>query len=143
MMQPMSAEATVIRNYIDWVIALPWGDKSDENYEHHVLEALWLKQTHNQVDAELLNQMLNANDHRARAAAVRVLSFWLDRVPNYTKLIENSINDDHPRVRLEGVRACSFLDGDEAIEMALGVLEHDVDDYIQYTLDETMRALEQ
>ena len=28
-MQPMSAEATVIRNYIDWILALPWGDKSE------------------------------------------------------------------------------------------------------------------
>ena len=33
MMQPMSAEATVVRNYIDWVLALPWYDKSDENYD--------------------------------------------------------------------------------------------------------------
>ena len=29
-----------------------------------------------------------------------------------------------------------------AIEMALGVLEYDMDDYLQYTLDETMRQLE-
>ena len=33
MMQPMSAEATVVRNYIDWVLALPWADKSEENYD--------------------------------------------------------------------------------------------------------------
>ena len=33
MMQPMSAEATVVRNYIDWVLALPWFDKSEENYD--------------------------------------------------------------------------------------------------------------
>jgi len=33
MMQPMSAEATVIRNYIDWVLALPWDHKSEENYD--------------------------------------------------------------------------------------------------------------
>jgi len=30
MMSPMSAEATVVRNYIDWVLALPWEDKSDD-----------------------------------------------------------------------------------------------------------------
>ena len=27
-MSPMSAEATVIRNYLDWVLSLPWGTKS-------------------------------------------------------------------------------------------------------------------
>ena len=35
------------------------------------------------------------------------------------------------------------LNAEDAIELALGVLEHDVDDYLQYTLDETMRRLEQ
>ena len=28
MMSPMSAEATVVRNYIDWLLALPWKQKS-------------------------------------------------------------------------------------------------------------------
>jgi len=37
MMTPMSAEATVVRNYIDWIISLPWykvtevGDDLDES----------------------------------------------------------------------------------------------------------------
>jgi ATP-dependent Lon protease len=33
MMQPMSAEATVVRNYIDWILALPWFERSEENYD--------------------------------------------------------------------------------------------------------------
>ena len=37
MMSPMSAEATVVRNYIDWVIALPWEDKTEDR--HDILEA--------------------------------------------------------------------------------------------------------
>jgi len=40
MMQPMSAEATVIRNYIDWVLALPWGDKTEENYDIDAAEQI-------------------------------------------------------------------------------------------------------
>lgn len=33
MMSPMSAEATVVRNYIDWVLSLPWQDYSNETHD--------------------------------------------------------------------------------------------------------------
>jgi ATP-dependent Lon protease len=33
MMSPMSAEATVVRNYIDWVLSLPWQDYSEESHD--------------------------------------------------------------------------------------------------------------
>ena len=33
MMSPMSAEATVVRNYVDWMIALPWGDYSEDRID--------------------------------------------------------------------------------------------------------------
>jgi ATP-dependent Lon protease len=32
MMAPMSAEATVVRNYIDWLLDLPWGDKTENKH---------------------------------------------------------------------------------------------------------------
>src|SRR4249919_2360737 len=42
MMSPMSAEATVVRNYIDWILSLPWNeftdDKLDINDAEKVLE---------------------------------------------------------------------------------------------------------
>jgi len=33
MMSPMSAEATVVRNYIDWMLDLPWKDYSEEKHD--------------------------------------------------------------------------------------------------------------
>ena len=33
MMSPMSAEATVVRNYIDWIIGLPWNDFTDDKLD--------------------------------------------------------------------------------------------------------------
>ena len=33
MMSPMSAEATVVRNYIDWILSLPWGSYKEENQD--------------------------------------------------------------------------------------------------------------
>jgi ATP-dependent Lon protease len=42
-MSPMSAEATVVRNYLDWLLGLPWSKKSkiktDLNHAEKVLEA--------------------------------------------------------------------------------------------------------
>ncbi len=37
MMSPMSAEATVVRNYIDTVLSLPWADKTEEKLD--IIEA--------------------------------------------------------------------------------------------------------
>ncbi|WP_296428557.1 endopeptidase La [Yoonia sp.] len=34
-MSPMSAEATVVRNYLDWLLALPWGIKSRTKKDLH------------------------------------------------------------------------------------------------------------
>jgi ATP-dependent Lon protease len=33
MMSPMSAEATVVRNYIDWIISLPWNECTDDKLD--------------------------------------------------------------------------------------------------------------
>ncbi len=33
LMPPMSAEATVVRNYVDWILALPWGELSEDNLD--------------------------------------------------------------------------------------------------------------
>ncbi|MGN6583339.1 MAG: endopeptidase La, partial [Rhizobiaceae bacterium] len=42
-MSPMSAEATVVRNYLDWLLSIPWNKKSklkhDLNYAQEVLDA--------------------------------------------------------------------------------------------------------
>jgi ATP-dependent Lon protease len=33
MMHPTSAEATVVRNYIDWILGLPWGERTEERFD--------------------------------------------------------------------------------------------------------------
>ena len=37
MMSPMSAEATVVRNYIDWILSLPWNEFTDDKLD--IIEA--------------------------------------------------------------------------------------------------------
>jgi ATP-dependent Lon protease len=39
-MSPMSAEATVVRNYLDWMLGLPWGIKSRVKKDLHKAQAI-------------------------------------------------------------------------------------------------------
>ncbi|MBI1177515.1 dehydrogenase [bacterium] len=122
-----------------WITTL---DKSSPDYEHEMMEALWVHQWNNVVNVDLLKRMLNSPDPRAVAAAGRVLCYWRDRVPDALDLFRKLANDASPRVRLEAVRAASFFDSPEAAEVALEVLKHPMDYYLEYTLKETMRQLE-
>lgn len=122
-----------------WVASL---DQKDDNFELYRLEALWVHQTHNAVDEALLSTVLNSEDYHARAAATRVLSYWRDQVKNPVALLKPRINDPHPRVRVEALRACSFFPAEEVQEAALDALNYETDTYVEYTLDETMRALD-
>ena len=109
--------------------------------QHHLLEALWVHQWHNVVNEPLLRQMLNSPEPRARAAAVRVLGYWRDRVSDPLGLVRTAANDPAPRVRLEAVRVASFFEGPEALGVAQEVLGYETDYYLDYTFKETQRQL--
>jgi mono/diheme cytochrome c family protein len=118
-------------------------DKSDKDYEHNRLEALWVHQWQNVVNLDLLNAVLKSPEPRARAQAVRVLCYWMDRVPNALALLDTAVRDSAPRVRLEAVRALSFVKGQDvpkAIELTKVVML-DKDYYIDYCFRETMKQL--
>jgi len=135
--------AKVIAATKKWIAGL---SKTDPEYEHHRLEGLWVHQWHNVVDEALLKDVLKSPDHRARAAATRVLCYWRDRVKAPLDLLKVQAADTHPRVRLEVVRACSFFTTSAAAEVALSALEKEADAnkpdyYIKYCLDETLKQL--
>lgn len=121
---------------------LDGADSSDPNREHHMLEGLWVYQTHNVFNQALLERMLKSDDYHARAAAVRVLSFWHPRVKNATALLESAIADKSAMVRAEAVRAASFFPPEDVAESVLNVLEQETDEQLEYLLDETMKVIE-
>jgi putative heme-binding domain-containing protein len=129
----------VIAETKKWLAGL---DKSDANYEHNMLEGLWVHQYQNVVDVDLLKRMLGSKEFRARAAATRVLCYWRDRVPEALALLKKQAADPHPRVRLEAVRAASFFTAPEAIEVPLIAAERPTDIYLEYILSETTKVLD-
>jgi putative heme-binding domain-containing protein len=122
-----------------WVAKL---NAADPDYEHHLLEALWTYESLDVAEPNLLRTLLHARDHRARAAAVRVLQYWHDRLTDSMELLTAGVADDHPRVRLEAVRALGQMSDAHAIEVAMRALDRPVDLYVDYALWLTVRELE-
>ncbi len=131
--------ADVIAATNDWIGRL---DKYDPNYEHHMLESLWVFQQHNVVNEALLKRELGSPEPKARAAAARVLCYWRDRVSDSLDLLKKLAADPYPRVRLESVRAASFFTEPEAVEVVLVAAEQPTDQYIDFVRGETMRQIE-
>jgi azurin/glucose/arabinose dehydrogenase len=125
-----------------WLAAL---DKKDSAYEHNVLEALWVKQYHNVVDEALIKRVLGSPDPRARAQAIRVITYQRDRIEQPLALIKPLSEDESPRVRLEAIRAASFFrdkDVPEAFTIASNALKKPADYYIDYCYKETAKQLQ-
>src|SRR6476620_1120838 len=116
-------------------------DSKDPQYEHQMMEALWVHQWHNVVNEQLLTRMLKSSNPWARAAATRVLCYWRDRVADPLALLKVLANDPHPGVRLEAVRAASFFQTPDAAKVALESLNQPQDRFLKYTLDQTMNTL--
>ena len=105
------------------------------------LQALWMYQSLNQVEPTLLRSLLEDEDGRVRAAAVRVLSFWQASLPDGAALLAARVKDAHPRVRLEAIRALAKVGTGWAAATALQVLEQPMDRFLDYALWLTMNDL--
>lgn len=116
-------------------------DTDDPGRAHHLLEALWLFQSHNVVDADLLGRVLHSPSDKARAAAVRVCAYWQDRLPNVLDLLGPAAEDESPLVRLMAIWAASYVPRPEAAEIVLRAEEHPADPFINYLAKEAMRTL--
>jgi putative heme-binding domain-containing protein len=130
--------AKVLEGVDRWLKGL---DRNDPGYEHHRLEALWMHQQHDKVNERLLDEVLTSPEPRARAAAVTVLWAWRDRVSDVLNRLLKAATDDHGLVRLEAVRAASYLEQPEAIEVSVNARKKEIDPYLDYVLKETDRVL--
>ncbi len=114
---------------------------ADPEYEHLRLEALWMYQAHDEVNAGLLKAVLHSPEPRARAAAARVLPHWADRLENPAEWLADTVHDDYPRVRLEAVRALAAMPSVHSAELALAVVDHPRDSFLDYATRQTVREL--
>ncbi len=111
-----------------WIATL---DASDQRYEHHLLEALWVSWGMNKMDKDLLSQLLDAKDFRARAAAVQVLRYSGHQVKDQVELYLKMANDKNSRVRLEVLVAATWLKREDGLKIIGEVAKHPMDVWLQ------------
>ncbi|QDT64118.1 PVC-type heme-binding CxxCH protein [Calycomorphotria hydatis] len=115
--------------------------------KNELLELLWTSQAIGQVDLPLLTRLLSIDDHRHRAAAVRVLAEWTDKdyLASYEQtdawknespmeLLRVAVSDEHPQVRLEAVNTLRQFQTPEAFQLAMSVLDRPTDRFIDHAL---------
>jgi putative heme-binding domain-containing protein len=124
-----------------WIARL---DRTDHEYEHYRVEALWVYETLAAKNVDLASKLLTAKEPRAQAASVRVLGNWLAQEPDEIAalLIAEASTSDHPRVRLEATRAFGMARLGEFSRAAFVALDKPMDQWLDYALWLTARELE-
>ena len=130
--------ADVLSHLSTWVSSL---NQNDRNYEHHLLEALWVSWGMNSVNEKLLRQLLQAKDFRARAAAVRVLRYTGHQVPEQANLLMQAAGDAHGRVRLEAIVAASWLDQTKGLPILAAASKHPRDEWMEPAYETSLAHL--
>ena len=119
--------------------------------DHHRLEMLWVLQSHNRLQPELVADLLAANDGRIRAATIRAVvqdsrnttTLSQNSKAELFSILEKSIHDPHPRVRLEAVRGLSIFNSESAVRAALQTLSYPMDPFLDYGLWLTVNECQQ
>ncbi len=106
-MSPMSAESTVVRNYLDWMVSLPWGKKKEVVRDLQVAEDI-LNADHYGLE-KVKERILEHLAVQARADKVRGPILCLVGPPGVGKTslgksIAKATGRDFVRVSLGGVR---------------------------------------
>jgi mono/diheme cytochrome c family protein/glucose/arabinose dehydrogenase len=106
-------------------------DPNDRNYEHNLLEALWVSWGINKVEQNILGKLLKANDEKIRAAATRVLRYTGHQVKNQVELMKQSANDKNGRVRLEALVASTWMNKPNELAVRANIEKNPIDDWMK------------
>jgi len=107
-----------------------------------LIELAGVYQAHETPRPVVVDGMLSSDDFRVRAYGARVAGEWAHRVEESPKWLRQAVHDDHVRVRLEAVVACSYLGAEEGVSIATEVLWHPSDRFLDYALRQSVRALQ-
>ena len=121
-----------------------WIENDHKNwtpFDHVMLEISWLYQTMNSPGEAPPKHLLESAIPNVRAAAIRLTDDWSDATSPPLDVYRNAVHDEHPRVRLEAVRALAKVPTVEAAKLAAEALDHPMDRWLDFALWQAMRDL--
>lgn len=123
-------DAAEVKAALDaWVAKL---DPKDERFRHHQTEAMWTYRTISTENNSLIQELLNCDEHHARAAATQQLRYIA--LPDRIEQLRKRASDDNGIVRMEAVIAASYIGTKEALDAVLGVLDKPMGDHLTYAI---------
>ena len=115
-----------------WVSGL---DTKDPRYRHHQVEALWMFRGLGEARPNLLTELLNCEEHHARAAAARMLRHWHDQfVDGGASALAKAAADPVGLVRLEAVISASYVGSRAAFDAVMPVMHSPMSDHLRYAV---------
>ena len=125
-------DAAEVKGALDaWVGQL---DPTDPRHRHHQMEAVWMYRGIKQARPDLLRQLLQCEDHHARAAATQQLRHWHTEFPDVADLVKSAANDPNGIVRMEAAIATSYIGTRPAFDAMLDVLKHPREGAVDYAI---------
>lgn len=109
-------------------------DYKNPRYRHHQVEAMWTYRNLELVNLKLLEELLDCENHNARAAAARQLRHWHSHADNGDILLKKAAGDSNGLVRLEAAIACSYLGTPDAFEILKGIAELPHNKHLTYAI---------
>ena len=109
-------------------------DHADSRFFQHLTEGMWLGQGIDKSEVHGVLPLMESSDLHARAAGVRQYRIAWSQFKHPWEELEKAANDPSGLVRLEAAIAASYIGTPEALEAALDLLKHPMDNYTTYAL---------
>ncbi|MCB1274998.1 PVC-type heme-binding CxxCH protein [Prosthecobacter sp.] len=119
-----------------------WAAKLDSTKEadaHALLEAAWAREGVNSFSPTIWRRLWENGDYRIRAAALRILSHRWKEFPDAMKVLDKAVADENAQVRLWALAVLADMRKTGAISVALKVLDHPMDESLDFLLELTCR----
>jgi len=100
-----------------------------------LLECLWVFEEHRVPNHELLKRVFVAEEPRVRAAAIRTLGHWGQKIGDWEPTLVAAARDESALVRAEAVKAAVSFKGLSAAEIVFEVATRPTDPELDVVLD--------